>query len=399
MAKNIVFCADGTWNNAGQDAKNDDATNVLKLYQLLAGDIVGGSEFLRGDPPEIVEGEKVLKAADGSTLQVAKYINGVGNSANIIKKLFSGAFGAGVVQRIVRGYTYISRNYQPGDHIFIIGFSRGAYTARALAGMIATQGLLKTSFKSGSQESYQAATDAWFYYRNTVKVKDEDLLADLMTAVLNKGLWSLVKSVFNPHLSSDDFIAVDHIASVAVWDTVGAMGIPKFNIQNKELVDAFRFADEVLSKKVRLGLHAIALDEKRELFKPTLWNAGGNVLQRVFIGGHADVGGGYTEKGLSDIALEWMVTQLTQAPLLIGSPALFAPNYNTKLQPNFKAPAHQELHNLAKYIRQFKPSSQIEAHASIKQRKGAGNVVHRRDDEHNKDYDVRPYDPTNWPPV
>jgi len=55
---------------------------------------------------------------------------------------------------------------------------------------------------------------------------------------------------------------VDRIASVVVWDTVGAMGIPKFNVQNKELVDAFRFADELLSKKVRLGLHAIALDEK-----------------------------------------------------------------------------------------------------------------------------------------
>jgi len=101
-----------------------------------------------------------------------------------------------VVQRIVRGYTYISRNYQPGDHIYIVGFSRGAYTARALAGMIATQGLLKTSFKSGSPESYQAATDAWFYYRNTVKVKDETLFADLMTAVLNKSFWTLVKSIF-----------------------------------------------------------------------------------------------------------------------------------------------------------------------------------------------------------
>ncbi len=393
MPKNIVFCADGTWNNAGQDAKNEDATNVLKLYQLLAGSVVGGSEFFRGDTPEIVEGEKVHKAADGQTLQVAKYINGVGNSSNVIKKLFSGAFGAGVVQRIVRGYTYISRNYQPGDHIYIIGFSRGAYTARALAGMIATQGLLKTSFKSGSPESYQAATDAWFYYRNTVKVKDEALFADLITAVLNKSFWTLVKSIFNPHLSDDDFIAVDRIASVAVWDTVGAMGIPKFNVQNKELVDAFRFADEVLSKKVRLGVHAIALDEKRELFKPTLWNAGGNVLQRVFIGGHADVGGGYAEKGLSDITLDWMITQLSKHPLLAMSPALFAANYKTKLHPNYKAPAHQELKQLASYVRQFKLASQIEAHASIEQRKTLTGVVHADGEA------PRKYNPPNWPPT
>lgn len=393
MPKNIVFCADGTWNNAGEDAKNEDATNVLKLYQLLAGSVVGGSEFVRGNAPEIVEGEKVHKAADGQTLQVAKYINGIGNSSNVIKKLFSGAFGAGVVQRIVRGYTYISRNYQPGDHIYIVGFSRGAYTARALAGMIATQGLLKTSFKSGSPESYQAATDAWFYYRNTVKFKDETLFADLITAVLNKGVWSLVKSVFNPHLSSEDFIAVDRIASVAVWDTVGAMGIPKFNVQNKELVDAFRFADETLSKKVRLGLHAIALDEKRELFKPTLWNAAGNVLQRVFIGGHADVGGGYAEKGLSDIALSWMITQLSKNQLLGVSPLLFATDFSTKLKANYKAPAHQELKHLANYIRLFKISSQIEAHASIEDRKKLQSVVHADGEAPKK------YNPPNWPPV
>ncbi len=392
MPKNIVFCADGTWNNAGQDAKNEDATNVLKLYQLLAGTVVGGSEFFRGDTPEIVEGEKIHKSANGQTLQVAKYINGVGNSSNVIKKLFSGAFGAGVVQRIVRGYTFISRNYQPGDHIYIVGFSRGAYTARALAGMIATQGLLKTSFKSGSPESYQAATDAWFCYRNAVKVKNESLFADLITAVLNKGVWSLVKSVFNPHLTNDDFITVDRIASVAVWDTVGAMGIPKFNVQNKELVDAFRFADEVLSKKVRLGVHAIALDEKRELFKPTLWNAGGNVLQRVFIGGHADAGGGYAEKGLSDITLDWVITQLNNHQLLAMSPLLIAADYKTKLHPNFKAPAHQELKQLAQYVRQFKLASQIEAHASIEERKKLTSVVHADGEA------PRKYNPTNWPP-
>lgn len=68
MPKNIVFCADGTWNNAGADAKNEDATNVLKLYQLLAGDVVGGSEFTRANTPEIVEGEKIHKAANGETL-------------------------------------------------------------------------------------------------------------------------------------------------------------------------------------------------------------------------------------------------------------------------------------------------------------------------------------------
>ena len=131
MAKNIAFFSDGTWNGPGQDENADgvpDVTNVLKLYNEVVGNIALTTLRLEN------EQEKVLADPDGVEMQVAKYIHGVGDSGNALIKLLGGTFGAGIVQRIVRGYTFVSRNYDPGDQIFLVGFSRGAYTARALAG-------------------------------------------------------------------------------------------------------------------------------------------------------------------------------------------------------------------------------------------------------------------------
>jgi len=128
MSKVIVFLADGTWNGIGVDSDRDgvpEATNVLKLYHNLAGDESIDSFSLEN------ESERVAMNADRNILQIAKYLHGVGDSDNPLRKMLTGAFGAGVISRIVRGYTFISRNYAPGDRIIIIGFSRGAYTARA----------------------------------------------------------------------------------------------------------------------------------------------------------------------------------------------------------------------------------------------------------------------------
>jgi uncharacterized protein (DUF2235 family) len=129
MPKNIVFCADGTWNNSNEDENVDrtpDPTNVYKLFLCLDGTL--SVDSLR----DADEQEKEL-ITDGNTQQIAKYIHAVGDSRNPIIKLLGEAFGVGVIARVVRGYTFISRNYEPGVNIVIVGFSRGAYTARALA--------------------------------------------------------------------------------------------------------------------------------------------------------------------------------------------------------------------------------------------------------------------------
>ena len=157
MAKNIVFCADGTWNNPNQDENSDqsaDPTNVFKLFMSLDGAL----SFDTLAKTDENEQEKIL-STEGVTQQVCKYLHGVGDSRNPIIKLMGGAFGAGVISRIVRGYTFISRNYTPGANIIIAGFSRGAYTARALTGLIASQGLLGAHITQDKELAYRRGAE------------------------------------------------------------------------------------------------------------------------------------------------------------------------------------------------------------------------------------------------
>src|SRR3977135_4432729 len=171
MAKSIVFCADGTWNGPGDQSNasdidgavekdsstRDNITNVVKLFTNLSGHVTPETLTLQN------ESEKVFTDSTGALLQIAKYMHGVGDSSNPIMKVIGGALGAGVMARIVRGYTFISRNYAAGDAIYIVGFSRGAYTARALAGMIATVGLLKagTYDPTNKTQAYLRGFEAW----------------------------------------------------------------------------------------------------------------------------------------------------------------------------------------------------------------------------------------------
>src|SRR5690349_6288057 len=329
MAKSIVFCADGTWNGPGQgeeqEADGGRRTNVYKLFLNLDGTLAADT-LLTAD-----EQEKVLAGPDGRVTQIAKYLHGVGDSRNFLVRMLGGGGGAGLVTRVVRGYTYISRNYRPGDRIFIVGFSRGAYTARALAGMIAAKGLLDaTQYDLEDKESaYRLGMSVWYAYRKAASRKDPNLLVRLQQVL------SDLPRLFIPY---DDAALLDvEIEAVAVWDTVGALGIPAFTVQ-LERVDSFQFADTKLSGKVRHGRHAIAVDERRADFTPTLWDPDDRVVQVLFPGAHSDVGGGYTtdgnQSGLSDCALTWMTGELAKLGVRLSS----WPKYMA--QPLASGPAH-----------------------------------------------------------
>jgi uncharacterized protein (DUF2235 family) len=308
MSKHIVYCADGTWNSPEQDKNHDqsiDPTNVYKLYACLQG--------ARTSDASLIDEQEKQWVVDGAIRLIAKYIHGVGDSSNAIKKVIGGTFGAGVISRVVRGYTFISRNYEPGDLIHITGFSRGAYTARALAGLIASQGLLAKPLTADRETAYEKGGEAWYRYRESALPRlSLEHLAEVMANL--PAFWK------RKSLKAEDRVAVDRIATVAVWDTVGAMGFPKFG-DDLRRTDAYKFADTQLSKKVGKGLHAIALDEQRVDFAPTLWDAADNVTQVLFPGAHSDVGGGYPmdgngierQSGLSDGALQWMMGRLTEA--------------------------------------------------------------------------------------
>ncbi len=393
MLKNIIFCADGTWNNPDDEPQPlpkipDPSSNVFKLFTLLDGRMVSKTkvEDMFG---EVLEREKNLTTASPLTAdltqQVAKYINGVGNAQNKIQALIGGGFGNGLIKRIVRGYTFISRNYVPGDKIHIIGFSRGAYTARALAGLIVSQGLLSNKFTRGDEESYKLGAQAWYQYRKAGAEK-RNVFANLAEAMQD-----FPSFIMSDSTKESDFIRDVDIATVAVWDTVGSLGIPEYNVETNTLVDAFRFADTKLSQNVSQGFHALALDERRLLFTPTFWEKAPNVTQLVFPGSHSDVGGGYpienNESGLSDGALLWMVEQLAASGIRFADTV-------KDIKPDATAPAHKAWKHLTASgigIRKFDASLGFVAHQSVADRKKASAVLN--------DIGELPsqYNPINWP--
>jgi uncharacterized protein (DUF2235 family) len=330
MSKQIIFCADGTWNGPGEPADttdidgatqqdpvaNSDVTNVVKLFINLRGQVTSGTHSLHD------ETEMILKDTAGTTLQVAKYLHGVGDSSNPVLKVLGGVFGVGVIARIVRGYTFISRNYEPGDSIHISGFSRGAYTARALAGMIAKVGLLnnKTYDPDDKSDAYVRGLEAWLKAKGLV-FSGNDFLSNLLNAVT-----LFAEDVINRvTLKPNDLIAGVRIRSVGVWDTVGALGVPEY-IKGRRR-DLFRFVDLQLSPMVDLGFHAMALDEERRDFPVTRWDKDPRVEEVWFTGAHSDVGGGYpsTECGLSDVALDWMMRKFKSAGVLLAEPLVHEP--------------------------------------------------------------------------
>ena len=181
MSKNIVFCADGTWNHPGDPELDDSAnpSNVFKLFLKLEGKDDPGTTRLAD------EQEKTLSAPDGATIQVAKYLHGVGDSKNFLVRVLGGGFGEGLITRIVRGYTFVSRNYQPGDKIYFVGFSRGAYIARALAGLISAKGLLPPDIASEDDktEAYRQGSAVWYAWRRQALERTERRLDRLQELV------------------------------------------------------------------------------------------------------------------------------------------------------------------------------------------------------------------------
>ena len=287
MGKRIIFCADGTWDEPGKD------TNVYKIYKALT------------------------TSAD----QVPYYDDGVGSDGLAIQKLAGGAFGTGLYQKIKDGYTKLAHAYEKGDQVYIFGFSRGAYTARCLAGMVAVCGLPTANFTD-------AVVDTAFQaYRD--KIRRADLLAQI-----NK--------------TCDLFDA--KLTMVGVWDTVGSLGIPAMFGGVDPIV--YGFLDTTLHPDVLNAYHAMAIDEKRAEFPATLWTsapAPGQTLEQVwFCGVHCDVGGSYPDdsngSALSDLTLAWMMSKAAALGLQFDSTVLA--KYALPMDPKFALDTKHESWNV-----------------------------------------------------
>jgi uncharacterized protein (DUF2235 family) len=259
MPKNVILCCDGTWNHPASLTKVSECdTNVYKLY----------------------------RSSLATATQIRHYDDGVGSDGTPIDHLLGGAIGAGLFKKVKSGYTFIAQTYLPGDNVFLFGFSRGAYTARSVAGMIATCGL-----PAQSTVTDQLIDMAFQAYRD---VKNRATLL--------------------AQLQAQNWIANPTIKMVGVWDTVGALGIPGalFAGLNEQ---QYGFLNTTLSAVIQSAYQAVSVDERRAEFGPTLWQRSPQapetqVMEQVwFAGVHCDVGGGYNETGLSDIALAWMMTK------------------------------------------------------------------------------------------
>lgn len=277
MSKNIVICLDGTWND-----KDDWSafSNVALLHEMCTND---------------------------GTNQVTYYDKGVGTDGWYDKKL-GGVHGIGLSQNIKEAYTYLVNNYNANDSVFIFGFSRGAYTARSLAGLVYRCGLLidSNSLKADVESIYKAYKD-----------KDAGRMDD--------------------YKSANSKCPIDMLG---VWDTVGALGIP-ISILREGGEKVFSFHDTKLSPEVKFACHAVAIDEKRQSFQPTLWQETAENKSRMkqvwFPGVHSDVGGGYLERHHSDVALKWMVDQAEGRGLLIKEDSAY--EYQADLSKSIHASA------------------------------------------------------------
>ena len=268
MSKRIVICADGTWSRPEKNLKEDFPTNVLRLARAI-------KPFGTDQVPQQVF-----------------YDWGVGSYHDTV---VAGATGKGLDKNIMDDYRYIVQNYSLGDEIYLFGFSRGAYTVRALCGLINNCGIIKKPDASLIQTAFD-------HYK-----KPGDAYAP-------KGKESVKFRNKHSHKSRE-------VKFVGVWDTVGAMGIPIRFLGFLEEKD--EFYDTKIGKNVRIARHALAIDEHRSDFEPTIWipQESMDIQQVWFVGAHSDIGGSYKPDKdgslLSDIALSWMIREAVGSDLAI----------------------------------------------------------------------------------
>ena len=290
-----VVCLDGT----NQVKTQIDPTNVARIFDALGG---GAGEAGNGS------WETTNRAVDLK----GKYLPGVGAQGNPVLKILGNAFGDGIAEPIVRGYTFLSRNYRPGDQIVVTGFSRGATAARALAGLVVTHGLLNPDpgkyDVNNKNQAYMRAVAAWYASRSDRR----DLANQARLALIGLTLGQAVPPLDLP----DDYVQTPQLLAVGVFDTVSSLGVPHLDAHGDAVFD-FTICNTTLNPKILNGFHAIAADETRDLFAPTYWADRPGVVQQIFPGVHSNVGGGYPERGLSDGALKWMLDQL----IGVGVPA------------------------------------------------------------------------------
>lgn len=286
--KRLIVACDGTWLNADNGLVNGKISvpsNVTRLSRAI---------------------HPVSK--DGIP-QVVYYHFGVGSQGGIVDRVVGGSIGQGLSENVREGYSFLATNYSPGDEIFLIGFSRGAFTARSIAGLIGQVGLLT---KSGLGYLADVFKDVQHQRDPRYRSKNPN------TPFPNKP--SAHDPRYREELARRGLSRLNiPIRAIGVWDTVGSLGTPRISwltrvgLQTDESKE-MSFYDTKLSNSIEYAFQALALDERRSAFSPAVWEKPlGNhtTLRQVwFPGVHSNIGGGYDDQQLANITLAWMMSQL-----------------------------------------------------------------------------------------
>lgn len=278
--KRIAIFLDGTWNTL------ENNTNVWRLKSLC-------------DPT--------------ATNQTVYYSKGVGTNRGEIAR--GGVEGYGIDQEVIDAYTWLAECFDSGDEIFIFGFSRGAYTARSLSGLICKCGVLNPGAPLSIEQLYAR------YERGTGETIHGLLQGPTPTDLEEQ--W-IVK-----------YCVPTNVKMVGVWDTVGSLGNPVAPL--KANISKYHYLDTHLRVQNEFAFQALALDEQRKNFEPTFWtktteNAApdtgppprklSQVEQRWFVGAHANVGGGYPSDVLAQPPLQWLMGKAAALGLQFRGPFL-----------------------------------------------------------------------------
>jgi len=224
--------------------------------------------------------------------QAVYYDEGIGTEGGPLQRIMDGMTGRGLSRNILDAYAWLIHHYDEDDQIFVYGFSRGAYTVRSLAGMIRKCGILR-------MEHQGMLNDAYRFYRDHTR----DPYSPAATAFREQ--YSVTANVY----------------LVGAWDTVGTLGIP-LTILRRLYARRFAFHDQSLSRRIPYGYQALAIDEHRRHFIPTLWTGApgpGQTIEQVwFAGSHGDAGGSEKDRQLSDFTLRWMLDRSQAAGLALN---------------------------------------------------------------------------------
>ncbi|TFK20147.1 hypothetical protein FA15DRAFT_689251 [Coprinopsis marcescibilis] len=284
VSKRLILCCDGTWQD-GIGEHRSVYTNVLRLARTIH------HADERYQPP---------------IPQIVFYQSGIGTEKNFYSEYIEGTTGGSLADKVEEAYAFIAHNYNPGDEIFLFGFSRGAYTARMVAMFIGEIGVL-------DRKEMDHFAKIFIAFQKLGKAnKQEDI------AVLREELhpWCNPKAAgrLRADVDGDTF----NVKCVGVFDTVGSLGLPEsLTIRFTKVRTIFGFPDRKLGEHVERAYQALALHEMRADFNCNVFEQtekgklkGQTLKQCWFTGAHTDIGGGYKEHDLADVALFWMAANI-----------------------------------------------------------------------------------------